>query len=718
MSLLLLLRESTYAPGASVAKFTGAKDVSVRLQSLDGVWEVCGSDHARGIIPENVELRSDQWGSSRATFDLRRNPKEFWPDIGAFTPVEIEIGGARVWSGRVSETPVRDSTDSVISVQCEGWQAHLDDDLYERVYVHTNLTEWKDGRSAPGASLVTLVAAPQVQVGDGVLSFSYAANSTIAGRAQAVLDLGPNSTASRVVIDWSVTASTGSRALYFGYSSSSSDASGYSTITTSTAATSGTFSYTLPTASRCVFLFHDATSHAATVDESVKFTSIQVFASTAYESGNASVLKSDQVVKDALTIASVLLSADRSQIATGTFNIPEFAPSEPRTPRAVWEAVDAFEDRYKKITVDKVPVYKAKPTYPEVEVGAWSGMEFEDSAANSGDDIYSRVMVTGDQPNGTPLRVTRVQAAQSGVLVTQVSSPAATNPGFETNTTAWTPSTTSPLSSTITRDTSTFDTGTASGRWDKTGASDILGVGTSAYDTLSTTLTGTFVAGKTYLLSVRIKASSPAKAWIAAWIGTATDQSTTASWYSFPSGFATWQVAWTPTATVSSGVSLYLSDRSQANFPPAPGSYFWIDNVSIASAAATVVERRGFQRTKQLSTSFMLTEAAAAQIADKWLLSHKTTPFKGKAKITGNDAIRDITSGRPVAPEQMLLRTGELIRFSDRIDPDTGAQGRDGKIVEAAYKVEDNSVELTIDSSRAGFEALLNRLGVVLGQMR
>ena len=72
----------------------------------------------------------------------------------------------------------------------------------------------------------------------------------------------------------------------------------------------------------------------------------------------------------------------------------------------------------------------------------------------------------------------------------------------------------------------------------------------------------------------------------------------------------------------------------------------------------------------------------------------------------------------PVAAEQMLLRTGELIRFSDRIDPDTGAQGRDGKIVEASYKVDDNSVELTIDSSRAGFEALLNRLGVVLGQMR
>ena len=707
MSLLLLLRESTYAPGASVAKFTGAKDVSVRLQSLDGVWESCGSDHARGIIPENVELRSDQWGSSRATFDLRRNPKEFWPDIGAFTPVEIEVGGTRVWSGRVSETPVRDSTDSVISVQCEGWQAHLDDDIYEKIYVHTNLTEWKDGRSAPGASLVTLVAAPQVQVGDGVLSFSYAANSTIAGRAQAVLDLGPNSTASRVVIDWSVTASTGSRALYFGYSSSSADISGYSTITTSTAATSGTFSYTLPTASRCVFLFHDATSHTATVDESVKFTSIQVFASTAYESGNASILKSDQVVKDALTSASVLFSADRSQIATGTFNIPEFAPSEPRTPRAVWEAVDAFEDRYKKITVDKVPVYKAKPTYPEVEVGAWSGMEFEDSAANSGDDIYSRVMVTGDQPNGTPLRITRSQSQQTGALYSAVASPALTNPGFETNTTGWTATT-----STITRDTAVFDSGVASGRWDNTGASDNVDFA----DNLAATLTGTFTAGVSYLIEWRMRASTPTNAWLYASLGTSTDFATNTWITGFTAGaFSTFQIAWTPTTTVTSGVTFNLNDRS-GFFGVA--SYFYIDGCAVKTYQQTVVDRRGFQRTKQLSTSFMLTTAAAAQIGDKWLLSHKTTPFKGKAKITGNDAIREITSGRPVAPEQMLLRTGELIRFSDRIDPDTGAQGRDGKIVEASYKVDDNSVELTIDSSRAGFEALLNRLGVVLGQMR
>jgi hypothetical protein len=712
VSLLLLLRESAYAPGASVAKFTGAKDVSVRLQALDGFWEVCGSDHARGIIPENVELRSDQWGSSRATFDLRRNPKEFWPDIGAFTPVEIEVGGVAVWSGRVSETPVRDSTDSVISVQCEGWQAHLDDDLYERIYVHTNLTEWKDVRSDPGCDLTTYIAAGNVTSTDGVLVVGWTGGTPVPAyaRAGAGLDLGPNSVGKRIIIDYTWTNGTGSAIQYLavlsgftGVGSSTSVQTVYNAIP---GGASGTISQTLTTASRYIWIgvYNSGGAFTPTADLALRVTSVQVFADTAYESGNASVLKGDVVVKDALSRASVLLSADRTQIATGTFNIPEFAPSEPRTPRAVWEAVDAFEDRYKKITVDKVPVYKAKPTYPEVEVGAWSGMEFEDSAANSGDDVYSRVIVTGDQPNGTPLRITRSQSQQTGALYTAVSSPAFTNPGFETNTTGWTATT-----STITRDTAVFDVGTASGRWDNTGASDNLG----RYDTIAATLTGTFRAGVTYLIQWRMRASANTTSWLNVTLGTATDSTYTYAIDTPAGSFKTHQIAWTPTTTVTSGVALTLS-HVILRFDV----YYYIDECSVKTSTQTIVDRRGFQRTKQLSTSFMLTASAAKQIADKWLLSHKTTPFKGKAKLTGNDAIRDITSGRPVAPEQMLLRTGELIRFSDRIDPDTGAQGRDGKIVEASYKVDDNSVELTIDSSRAGFEALLNRLGVVLGQMR
>ena len=711
MSLLLLLRESTYTPGASVAKFTGAKDVSVRLQSLDGVWEVCGSDHARGIIPENVELRSDQWGSSRATFDLRRNPKEFWPDIGAFTPVEIEVGGTIVWSGRVSETPIRDSTDSVVSVQCEGWQAHLDDDLYERKYVHTNLTEWRDVRSDALCDLTTYLACGQIVSTDGAIVASWASGVPVGAfaRSGVGLDLGPNNTASRIIIDYQFSNGSGSALQYVSVLSSNNglgSLTAVSTVYNAIPSASGTISANVSSA-RYVWigLYNSAGAFTPSGDLFFRVNNVQVFASTAYESGNASILKSDVVVKDALASATSLLSTDRTKIDAGTFSIPEFTTSEPRTPRQVWEAVDAFEDRYKKITVDKVPVYKAKPLTPEVEIGAWSGVEFDDSSANSGDEIYSRVIVTGQQPNGTDLRVPRTQSQQTGVLSQPVLNPGFSNPTFATNTTGWTVT-----NSTITRDTVTYDTSPASGRWDNTGASDAL-LGTA---TLTASVTDTFLAGKTYTLSFRMRVSAVANINIAFTAG-----ATVIGAGTLPiTQVATWitvQFTWTPKETVTGGVTLTFSEPRTTL---AAGVYAWFDSVSIFTAIPTVVDRRGFSRSKQLDTSFALTAVAAAQIGDKWLLSHKTTPFKGKAKITGNDAIRDITSGRPVAPEQMLLRTGELIRFSDRIDPDTGAQGRDGKIVEASYKVDDNSVELTIDSSRAGFEALLNRLGVVLGQMR
>src|SRR4051812_26005403 len=124
----------------------GPKDVTVRVASLDGTWTTIGGDRPRGVWPEGVVLEADGWGSSKASFNLRRDPTTFWPDIGAFTPVEVDVASTLVWSGRVSETPAR-VAQRTMNVQCEGWQYHLDDDLYQRFYVHTKLTEWRDSRS-------------------------------------------------------------------------------------------------------------------------------------------------------------------------------------------------------------------------------------------------------------------------------------------------------------------------------------------------------------------------------------------------------------------------------------------------------------------------------------------------------------------------------------------------------------------------------------------
>lgn len=133
-------------PDTVNSRKTAGPEVVVRLQSLDGTWETCGVDRAAGIFPENVTLSSDSWGPKTASFDLRRDPMLPWPDVLAFTPVKIEVDGQLVWSGRVSETPSREGAESVMSVTCEGWQAHLDDDLVDRMWVHDDLTAWKDYR--------------------------------------------------------------------------------------------------------------------------------------------------------------------------------------------------------------------------------------------------------------------------------------------------------------------------------------------------------------------------------------------------------------------------------------------------------------------------------------------------------------------------------------------------------------------------------------------
>ncbi len=149
-------------------------DVTVRLKALDGVWETCGVDRAAGVFPENVDLGADGYGSKTASFDLRRDPSQVWPDIGAFTPVQVEIDGSgRVWSGRVSETPSRDGTDQIMSVACDGMQAHLDDDLYERKYVHTNMGDWKDQRGELTATLANFPASSSVTVGDGAIVLGW-----------------------------------------------------------------------------------------------------------------------------------------------------------------------------------------------------------------------------------------------------------------------------------------------------------------------------------------------------------------------------------------------------------------------------------------------------------------------------------------------------------------------------------------------------------------
>ena len=119
------------------------RDAVVRIQAQDGSWEHIGGDRAQGIVAERLQLSANAYGPDTATFELRRDPSASWPDLTAFTPVEIEVRNQVCWTGRISETQLRDGTERSLSVTCEGTQAVLDDDQYSRTYVHRKLSDWR-----------------------------------------------------------------------------------------------------------------------------------------------------------------------------------------------------------------------------------------------------------------------------------------------------------------------------------------------------------------------------------------------------------------------------------------------------------------------------------------------------------------------------------------------------------------------------------------------
>lgn len=684
------------------------KDAVVRVQTLSGAWENLGSDRAHGIWPEGVTATADHWGPSKASFSLHRDPGVAWPDIAAFTPVEIEIGGVLVWDGRIKETPMSQSS-RVINVQCEGWQYHLDDDVYQRAYVHAKLADYKDVRGMPGAPLGASAynAAGQVTADGGQVYLAWTNGTPLVANAQvgAIVDLG-SAGAKRVVLSWESSNNTAALQFYIqGTNTPSSNSGVYENLgfIGLNSGPSGTSAFTFTSTWRylSVNLYNPAFVGATGADHWIKFTAIKVFADTAYESANESVLKATAIIPDALDRATLLLSDDRSGIdpdATVTFAFPEFAPDGAKTAREIWSAANAVHDYDSKIAVRRRPIFRPKPSAALVEIGEWPGCSVEDASANSGEEIYNRVIVEGTTANGEKLVIERAASQGADVVGEPVTSPAPNNPSFATDTTSWTAA----GGSTITRETTPglYDTFPASGRWERT-ARPLLAAG----DTLTETFTGTFLAGTAYILTIRLRARDVPTV-VDLEFGATGDR--VAAAVKVPDlVFATSTVTWTPTADQTAVTMLLRATTDTLEI--------YVDSLSLAVAKPTLVDRRGFRRTHILSVKNSLTPELGAQIGDVWLDAHRTTPFKGSARIAGDRAAREIATGRSVPPEQLLLRTGELLRLADRIDPDTGGHGRDGRIAEVTYSANDNSASVALDSRRTSHEALLERLAVVVG---
>jgi len=718
-------------------------DAAVRLQPISGRWETCGVDRLRGVSAEGIKLDANNWGPDTASFTLKRDPGALWPDLLAFTPVEIEIGGVLVWDGFISQTPTSDSDGGSVSVQCKGWQYHLDDDSFEQVWVDSMFSSWKSPTEFQGARPNYYRPNVTAEVGDGAIILGWGKGieswqNTFAG---VIYDAGPEAKISAITATWLVEkgsgfagSTSGGFQMYARGASSVSalaltgpslNAFGATGVSMGADGTTKTVGGTFSTPCRYVLLGlrRDDATAVATSNYIAKVTSIAVTGKSSYYTAAAGSTPAkitgpsgEQIVTEALTKAPLINGSPNIQTASPAFNIPNFSSTDGgKTPREYIEQANSYYGFIAKVNPGRSFVFKPKASAPTVAVGRWGGSRFEDASSNSAEEIYNKVVVEGTGTDGASVRVSRYASGVSGLLS---AGPSQTVPQSLYNGDFSSVTTGSNLSYWASDDATaaTFLRNASS-----QGEFKIVNGTKAAYSATGTVQSGfVFKNGITYNLTfTAVTNSDPYITFVPACnFGSATDYaSAAASSYIGLSNTATITVSWSPASDVNTATTPVTIKVSLDSYPMEVGliavnDTVTIDDMLVSYALPTLVDKRGFSRTKRLQVESMVTPALAAQLGDNYLRSHAQTPLKGSISVDGRGA-RDYLSGATIHPSQLLLEVGERIHLSHRIDPDTGAQGRDGDIAGVSYDHDQQSADVSIDSQRNRFENFISRLAVL-----
>ena len=119
-----------------------------------------------------------------------------------------------------------------------------------------------------------------------------------------------------------------------------------------------------------------------------------------------------------------------------SFSIPEFAPQGRQTPRALIDAVNAYEANLAGVDARRRLFFRERPTAALLEVGEWSGSSFQDGSTNSGEGLYSRVIVQGTGPDGAQIEV--YVRPGDGEAQQRAPDTVPSPTAFETDTSGWT----------------------------------------------------------------------------------------------------------------------------------------------------------------------------------------------------------------------------------------------------------------------------------------
>ncbi len=413
------------AASAARARRASAQDLRSRptlwLQGVGGTWHAIGAEDAPGRRPEQLNATADLSGPATASFAVRRDPRIPWADMHPMVPALMEIDGVPVWSGQVTESP---RGDGVITCQMRGWQSVLDEALLDKWYVHQDWGGWHDLQSRV-ATYPTGQRGGSVTIdGAGAFSTYTRGTDTPAGTLVGVeLDLGPGRAASRFSVRVATSANDPNIEVYVrGADLPAASGGGVEDIYGNDLTTHGagpTYragTFATPRRYLQLFLYYVGAVNGVAADYFAKFTEALVFADAAYESGNASALTAPDVIRDVRAAIPELANDDTRIDPDGlaTFVIHHLAPQGYSTARELIQAAASYYRWRTGVDAQRRLFFLPYPTTARYAVGDWPGCDISGVSPAAGTEVYNRVAVEGQTPDGETLRTTR--SAPSPIL--------------------------------------------------------------------------------------------------------------------------------------------------------------------------------------------------------------------------------------------------------------------------------------------------------------
>lgn len=693
------------------------RDPRLRAQVLDGTWEDIGIARETGVIPESIAPVYNEQGPDTLGFTLRRDPEKGWPDLRAFTPLEYLPAGDQVtWGGFILDAPGSSREDPQLTVQAQGWQHHLDDDTFNKLFVARDLSAWQDARTRPEVNLGLTPANLRVEAGSGAIHMGWPKGIpyTAQTHAIALIDLGPDATARAIGYDYESTALTGNAAFEWFirgsndllFNSAANDV-GFFNFGGAPAAQSGLF-FNFPSPARYISLWLKVlvTGNPTGDDHMIRITGLRLFGEPTYHALGQSALKASAVVKHARGFAPLLDPTDEL-ISEPTFSIPAFGdPKASTTPREAMTRANDYMGWLLKVDQRRRVVYRARSDRAGLETStARDGVAFQDTSVNSGRETYNKVVVRGTSGSGEPLSIVRYAANLPGAAQDTVNVGQPPNPSADVDATGWTRTS---AQGALTRTTAAgeFFSGPGGFKMANTTSTDEV-----VFETPS--VVTTLKKGGQYRLDANVKIDPFVKVLTVTIILAPSGRTFTID-VSRGAAIVEWRqetIQWAQ-ETDDTSYKIRLNGLTKpgggGSGPTGPIGFF--DDFKVGRTVLTEPDKRGFLRTKELQVAVPTDLVAMAALGDAYLQRLATIGMSGSLTVAAEDGVKTTVGGRPVPPDELGLYTGELLQISNLIDPMTGALGRAGIINQVS--VADGVATVALSSSRGNFEALMARMAV------